>query len=257
MSPHSAALTRRDTDSRGPDLARRFGDALRAADGAQAELVSHEALAIGMSVPGIYTRVIAPAMHRIGDLWEQRAVTVADEHMATAITHRAMAALYSSLGVKHSATRETIVLAAPVSQHHDLGLRMAADFLEGAGFRVVYLGVNVPADALGAAVAEHMPALVCLSMTMPLGTPDLETALAGIAEAAADAQVLLGGQGVSRRLLDKGVPYAPDVESLVEIATELIAGESRPFRTAARPDPILRAMVTPEREQGIGTCRTT
>ncbi len=132
MSPQTAALGRRDTDSRGgADLARRFGDALRVADGAQAELVSREALAIGMSVPGVYTRVLAPAMHRIGELWEQRAITVADEHAATAITHRVMAALYSSLGVKHAATRETIVLAAPVGQHHDLGLRMAADVLEG------------------------------------------------------------------------------------------------------------------------------
>ncbi len=254
MSPQTAALGRRDTDSRGgADLARRFGDALRVADGAQAELVSREALAIGMSVPGVYTRVLAPAMHRIGELWEQRAITVADEHAATAITHRVMAALYSSLGVKHAATRETIVLAAPVGQYHDLGLRMAADVLEGAGFHVVYLGIDVPADALAAAVAEQMPALVCLSMTMPLGTANLETAIAGVADAAPDAQVLLGGQGVGRRLLDKGVPYAPDVESLVGIATELIREESRPFRTSVRPAPILRAMASSEREQGIGT----
>jgi methanogenic corrinoid protein MtbC1 len=56
--------------------------------------VARQALAEGMGVAGLYQRVIAPAMWRIGDLWEQGAISVADEHLATALTHQAMAGIY-------------------------------------------------------------------------------------------------------------------------------------------------------------------
>jgi methanogenic corrinoid protein MtbC1 len=55
-----------------------------------------------MGVAGLYQRVIAPAMWRIGDLWEQGAISVADEHLATALTHQTMAGIYGPA----SATRQ-------------------------------------------------------------------------------------------------------------------------------------------------------
>lgn len=75
---------------------RRYGDALRTADGAAAERVALDCLQEGVPIEGLYARVIAPAMWRIGCLWEEGAITIADEHLATAITHRVMASAYGS-----------------------------------------------------------------------------------------------------------------------------------------------------------------
>ena len=125
------------------------------------------------SVAEVHARVITPAMYWIGELWKRGAITVADEHVATAIAHRVLASLYSSQTNRPLDVRDTVLLAAPAGEHHGLGLRIVGDLLELSGFHVVYLGADTPADALAAAVAEHEPSLVGLSLTMPLGSSSL------------------------------------------------------------------------------------
>jgi GGDEF domain-containing protein len=108
-------------------MSRGYGDALRAADGAAAERIALECLQKGMGVEALYGRVIAPAMWRIGCLWEEGAITVADEHLATALTHRVMASVYEASFGWAPSRPGRILLAAVEGQRHALGLRMAAD----------------------------------------------------------------------------------------------------------------------------------
>ena len=245
--------TRRKSDRQTPAIARRYGDALRVADGRQAESIALAALSPGLSGPGVLARVIAPAMRWIGELCEQSVITIADVHVATAISHRVAAALYPSMAVRSADSRETIVVASPEGQRHTLGLRMAADVLEGAGFRVIYLGVDVPTIALAVAVGTYRPALVCLSLTTALGTGKLEEARAAAAETRPGTPILLGGQGIGRRLLDDGVPYVPNVESLVATAERLIETNEYMSGRSAAPSGALGAPVAPDWTRGITT----
>jgi CheY-like chemotaxis protein len=105
----------------------------------------------------IQSRVIAPAMWRIGELWERGALTVVQEHLATAMSHHALTRLYPGLLSEVQRRGDTIVVAVLHGDHHVLGLRMAADVLEGAGFDVRFLGADVPQSSLLAWVAEHRP----------------------------------------------------------------------------------------------------
>jgi methanogenic corrinoid protein MtbC1 len=105
--------------------ARRFNDrrlgamggqlvaALRAADGPGAEAVVTEALNAGIAPTAIQVELIAKGMARIGDLWEQGDVTIADEHVATGLCDRALLALQGPLQVAPPRSRERIVLAFP------------------------------------------------------------------------------------------------------------------------------------------------
>ena len=65
----------------------------------------------------------------------QEEVTVADEHVATVLSYRALLPLQEPLQIAPPRSRERVVLAAVEGQAHVLGLRMVADVLEGAGFR--------------------------------------------------------------------------------------------------------------------------
>ncbi len=165
-NPPKGVDHRRGIDRSAEGISRSYGDALRAADGAAAERVALECLREGMSVEALYARVIAPAMWRIGRLWAEGAITVADEHLATALTHRVLASVYgSSLG--NVAVRPGRILLATVEgQRHSLGLRMAADVLELGGYEVIYLGGDVPLDSLVDTVAARNPDLVGLSSTL-------------------------------------------------------------------------------------------
>lgn len=218
-------------------ISRRYGDALRAADGAEAERVAVESLQEGMGMETLYGRVIAPAMWRIGCLWAEGAITVADEHLATAITHRVMASTYG-LSYGHAASRPgRILLAAVEGQRHGLGLRMAADILELGGYEVNYVGEDVPLEALVAVIESRNPDLIGLSSTLAYETSSLGTAVSRLAESFPGTPILLGGQGVPDEILSEPqVVRASGVEGLVA-QVEALLGKMSDVSTLASSQP--------------------
>jgi diguanylate cyclase (GGDEF)-like protein len=205
-----------------------------------------------MGVAGLYQRVIAPAMWRIGELWEQGAVSVADEHLATALTHQTMAAIYGpSLG--HKVKPGRILLAAVEGEQHALGLRMAADVLELAGYETIYLGADVPTAALVQAVAARSPDLVGLSATMPSSIQALDRAIAEIQRVNPDLIVLFGGQGVRPRERNDGAVLVRDLEQLLGMAeTALDIEAPGPKDSSAPREPPPERVVALGGPQGAG-----
>jgi MerR family transcriptional regulator, light-induced transcriptional regulator len=223
-TPSESDPGRRRAD-RGLDAnSRRYGDALRAADGAAAERVALECLQEGVSIEALYARVIAPAMWRIGCLWEEGAITIADEHLATAITHRVMASAYGSSFGRAPSRPGRIMLAAVEGQRHALGLRMAADVLELAGYEVNYLGADVPSDALVEAVESRRPDLVGLSSTLAPEPTALLAPLSKLRGRFPDMPILVGGHGASSSAVKKErVLEDPGLEGLVALAEGALA----------------------------------
>jgi MerR family transcriptional regulator, light-induced transcriptional regulator len=213
---------RRRTDSAHATLARRYHEALRRADVQEAERVVDQALTAGVAAAEIQSEVIHPAMRWVGELWERAEITVADEHLATAISQQALIRLYPALQVAAPRSRSTVLLAAVEGQMHTLGLRMVADVLEGAGYVVMYLGADVPTPSLVAMVAEHEPAVTGLGCTFAAGAGALVDALVGIAESGSPTRVLLGGSGVPAPVRDAGYPWLPSSAGVVAAVERLL-----------------------------------
>jgi MerR family transcriptional regulator, light-induced transcriptional regulator len=240
---------RRQDDHALQGISRTYGDALRAADGAAAERVALECLREGIGIEALYGRVIAPAMWRIGCLWEEGVITVADEHLATALTHRVMASAYgSSFG--HATTRPgRILLAVVEGQRHALGLRMAADVLELGGYEVNYLGEDVPLDALIDAIESRQPDLIGLSSTLTQANASLRVAVPQLQGRFPEVPILLGGQGVPSELLQDGrVIQIPGVEGLVATVEGVLTGVKDVSTPASSfpPDPVFHSGDNPE-----------
>jgi methanogenic corrinoid protein MtbC1 len=172
-----------------------------------------------MSLAELYQQVIAPAMYEVGLLWQKGAITVADEHLATALTNRVLAALRSPALVDEALGRDPkqprAMLAAVEGEQHALGLRMAADLLEDAGYQTVYLGADVPTEALLQAIEALSPDMVGLSATMPESQQVLEYAVARIRQEHPDLRLLLGGQASRSPRIGEGTPLE-DLELLEE-----------------------------------------
>ncbi|HWO16610.1 MAG TPA: diguanylate cyclase [Solirubrobacterales bacterium] len=221
-------LARREADRATRRLSRTYQDALAVADAGGAGRVARQALGEGLGVAGLYQRVIAPAMWRIGELWEQGEISVADEHLATALTHQAMASIYGpSLG--HKVMPGRILMAAVEGEQHALGLRMAADVIELAGYETIYLGADVPTADLLQAVATRSPDLIGLSATMPSSIPALDRAIAEIQRLDPNPIVLFGGQGARPRAGSDGAVLVRDLEQLlgvVEVALDIPISDS-------------------------------
>jgi len=173
-----------------------------------------------MTIPELYQRVIAPAMHQIGELWAKGALTVADEHLATSLTHRVLAALRPPVWVgvgsegDFGASKGRVMLAAVEGEQHVLGLRMAADVLEDAGFETIYLGADVPIGALLQALDSLSPDMLALSATMPELAPELDQVAAAVRRTHPRLELLFGGQAASPRV--SGGTLVRDLEILPE-----------------------------------------
>lgn len=200
-------------------LSRSYLDALRAADVAGAYKVASGQLQRGMPLAVLYQRVIAPAMHELGRLWQVGAITVADEHLATAVTHRVLAAMRDPLVLEQTldppSEQPCALMAAVEGERHALGLRMAADLLEDRGYRVAYLGADVPGDALLQALRALSPDLLALSATMPESRQRLEEAADRARREQPQLPILVGGQGSASPRLGEGT-VVNDLELLAE-----------------------------------------
>lgn len=213
----------------GPDsfdqttLARSYLDALRAADVAGAYKISFGALERGMSLAALYQRVITPAMHEVGRLWEEGALTIADERLATAVTNRVLSAIRPphlfEQPLRSDDGKPSALLAAVQGEQHTLGLRMVADLLEDGGYRVAFLGADVPTEALLQVVRTLSPDLLGLSATTTESTGRLEEAVEAVGRERPQLPLVIGGQGSRSPRLD-GETVVEDLELLAELVPQ-------------------------------------
>jgi MerR family transcriptional regulator, light-induced transcriptional regulator len=127
--------------------------------------VALELLREGYSVADVYCDVLQPAQYELGRLWERNEITVAREHMGTAITQFVIAQLYSRISAPEI-PRGRAVVTGVQGELHQLGANMVADVLEADGWDVRFLGTQTPPRDVLSAIEEHQPALLGVSATM-------------------------------------------------------------------------------------------
>ena len=112
----------------------------------------------------------SPAQYEVGRRWERNEISVATEHVATAITQYVMAQLYGHLEIPET-VRGNAVVTGVEGELHQLGANMVADVLEAEGWNVRFLGTQLPhGDVLGA-VEDHEPRLLGVSATVLFNLP--------------------------------------------------------------------------------------
>jgi methanogenic corrinoid protein MtbC1 len=143
--------------------------------------------------------------------------------MATQISLRVLALLRELFRVARGRADQRAMLAAVQGEQHVMGLQMAGDLLDEAGYDVVMLGPDVPTDALRNIVAEHRPQIVGLSVTMSTAAANLPLALDAVVAAHPAAGVIVGGARGRGRLPDPhGMAFVGSVTEVVEVADALV-----------------------------------
>lgn len=201
----------------------RFEEALERGDAPSAESIATEALQAKLEVEEIYDQVIGPGMKRIGHLWEEGKISVADEHLATSISQQVMATLFPTMLAHTTPDRQKVMLAGPEGEHHTLGLRMIADTLEGAGYEVLYMGTNVPKDSLLDACRKHHPTALGLSAAMPSTMSVLVEVVEAVLELEEPPAIFVGGRAMGKiKRLGGEIPVAQTCEEVVEFVATLL-----------------------------------
>lgn len=166
------------------EIRRRYLAAVLAGRRRDAFAVADAAVDEGLGIRELYLDVFQPVLREIGRLWQENRITVADEHLATAITQAAMARLYDRVFLDGREGAGPLLLAACAEQErHELGLRMLCDVLEMEGWDTVFLGASVPVEDLVGMVVERRPAVVALSAAIAPHLPRVREAIGAIRRA--------------------------------------------------------------------------
>lgn len=183
-----------------PELAAAYLRAIVGGDAQAAAATVRAAGEAGASVLDLAERVLQPALHEIGRLWEIGDVSVAQEHQVAACARDLLAELAAGADRKPPVDKSAIAACAE-GERHDLGLRMIAVGLEIAGWRVDFLGADVPSPTLFDLIEARRPDLVVLSVTRDAGWEPASRIARAIADAPANRRprLQIGGQAVERR----------------------------------------------------------
>lgn len=144
-------------------------------------VVVEDGLGRGARVIDLQARVIRPAQHALGRMWQENRVTIAQEHLATGISQLVMTRLFEFLPA--TPRNGVIVTVACVEgENHELPVRIVADYLHHAGFTVRYLGAGMSTSRLIDDLRAQMPGLLALSITMSFNARALREAVKRIRE---------------------------------------------------------------------------
>jgi MerR family transcriptional regulator, light-induced transcriptional regulator len=165
------------------EVRQRYLDAILQGSRREAFGVIELARTEGLGIRPLYLEVFQPAMREIGRLWQENRITVADEHLATAITQAAMARLYEDLFRASPQPGPLLVAACADQERHELGLRMICDVLEMEGWDTVFLGASVPVEDLVQMVRARHPQVVALSASIAPHVGRVREAIRAIREA--------------------------------------------------------------------------
>jgi len=227
--PAATPVAQGDGHAAGAFVERAFA-LVRELDGAGLETLLRRALVV-LGADTFVDDVAVPFLRRLGEAWEAGALGVAHEHMASAVLRRVLGLVSDAAAT--SPTAHTVVVATPAGQVHELGAMLAAAAAASAGWRVVYLGADLPAGEIAAAVASTHAAAVAVSAILPRDPAALEREMRALRrDLPSGVEVIAGGEG-ARALLpvlnETGIRFIADFAAFRAALARIVArGNGRP-----------------------------
>ncbi len=221
----------------------RLTEAVARGDAAAAAALASAALAAGIEAERLVFEYLTPAMDEVGRRFAAREVFLPELLTAARAMKEALERVRPALAQRGERGRGKVVLGTVAGDVHDIGKKLVAAMLEGSGFLVEDLGIDVPAERFVAAVRESRPDLLGLSGLLSSALPEMRAVLAALEQAGLRerVRVLVGGAPLTRALAEEmgADGYAADAAAAVGVARALVAREGlgEPHRAAAAARP--------------------
>lgn len=169
----------------------------------------------GVAVEDIYENVIKKALYDIGGMWECGKISVATEHLASAVVETILNELYLKV-ISNNRINKTVVAACVEKEFHQIGIKMVADVFEMNGWNAFFLGANVPTNDLISFIGDVNPDLIALSLTFCSNLLKIETIIQSLRGVFPELLILVGGQafrygGCENLIKYKNVVYLSDL----------------------------------------------
>ena len=190
-----------------------------------ADELAKEALDTGVAPASILTDALVPAMDRVGQKFSENKIFVPQMLMSAKAMGAAMNHLkpfFQSGAVK---TKGTFIIGTVKGDLHDIGKNLVAMMVEGGGWTIIDLGVDVNEDTFNQAVTDNPGAIVGLSALLTTTMANMEEIVQKIKAANPETKVIVGGAPLNDDFCNKiGADfYSPDPRGAVEYLNTCVA----------------------------------
>jgi len=188
--------------------------------------LTQKAIDAGMGAGQILDDGLVAGMAVIGDRFKRNEVYVPEVLIAARAMNAGMTLLKPLLQEAGVEPKGTVVVGTVKGDLHDIGKNLVCMMLEGAGYNVVDLGVNVEADKFIAACDENQAHALGMSALLTTTMTSMKTTIDAFSEAGArdKVKIIVGGAPLTQNFADEigADGYAPDAASAVDILDEII-----------------------------------
>lgn len=184
------------------------------------------ALAAGMKAEEILNQAMIPAMDEVGRLFEENEYYVPELLIAARAMKAGLAILRPELVATGIEPKGKVALGTVKGDLHDIGKNLVGIMIEGAGFEVIDLGVDVSPEQFVQAVLDHNVQVIGLSALLTTTMPNMQRTIEALKEAGLrdKVKVIVGGAPVTQRYADEigADGYGRDAAAAAKLVKELL-----------------------------------
>jgi 5-methyltetrahydrofolate--homocysteine methyltransferase len=201
-----------------------LADAVAMGDQARVVLLTKEAIAAGTEPLVILNDGLIAGMNDIGIRFRSNEVYIPEVLVAARAMKMAMEVLAPFLADSRGQMVARVIIGTVHGDLHDIGRKLVAMMLRGAGFEVIDLGVDVAAETFVESARQDKPQIVAMSALLTTTMPAMEGVIKALKDAGCPAKIMVGGSPVTPAYADRigADGYAADACSAVDVAKRLV-----------------------------------
>lgn len=187
--------------------------------------LTQELLAEGVPAEQVLNESLIPGMREVGRKFQCNQAFVPDMLISADAMKKSMAILKDELLKAAVEPKGTFVIGTVQGDMHDIGKNLVAMMVEGAGWRVIDLGVDVPAEKFLQAVKDNPNAMVGMSALLTTTMGSMKVTIDTLREAFPNVIVIIGGAPITDTFAKEinASGYAPDPQGAIELLEKLCA----------------------------------
>jgi corrinoid protein of di/trimethylamine methyltransferase len=201
-------------------------DAILTGNAKKAEEVTKQALAAGADPSELLSKYMIPAMDEVGQRFECNEYFVPELLISARAMKISLALLTPRLAAAGAKAAGRVVIGTVQGDLHDIGKNLVASMLEGGGFQVVDLGVDVPVQKFVEKAKEQQGTIVALSALLTTTMTQMRAVIKGLEEAGIRGQtkVMIGGAPITQQYADEigADGFSDNASSAVSLARSLV-----------------------------------
>jgi 5-methyltetrahydrofolate--homocysteine methyltransferase len=200
-------------------------NAVLAFDEATAKAKTQTEIDAGTDIQSILNDGLIGAMDEVGEKFSAGELFVPEMLMAAQAMKGGLELLKPHLGEGGGQSKGTVIIGTVKGDLHDIGKNLVSMMMEGAGFDVVDLGVDVESEVFVKSAAEKNADVIALSALLTTTMPAMESTVKAVKEAGMTTRTIIGGAPVTQAFADQigADGYSADAPGAVKLVKEVLS----------------------------------